>query len=234
MKLKDILAKVAKGEALTDEEKQFLASHDPDKAVNDAAAAARRKAEELAAALEKEKQDLAKKLQEIEAKLAEKDNAGKSDVEKAQAQIAELSKQMKTLQAQAESAKAENVALQRNQSLGEIRRKAGIQFVEGLDQAMLDRSFASAFEGIDNLSDETIINQKVATWKAMNKAALLDTTGHGSGGNPHVGDGAGAVDPMAISGDTLVKMAQSGDIAEAEKLLSAAEKADAAGKLEIK
>jgi len=37
------------------------------------------------------------------------------------------------------------------------------------------------------LSNEDVIKVKVDTWKAMNKAAILDTSGGGAGGNPHNG-----------------------------------------------
>lgn len=190
MKLKDILAKVAKGEALTDEEKKFLAEHDPDKAANDIAAAARRKAEEKAAAIEAERDTLKKQFEELQSKLDGAANAGKSDLEKAQAQIAGLSKQLNDLNARVQTTEKEKATLQRNQKLTDLRRTAGIQFVQGLDQGMLERSFASAFDGVDSLDDENVAKTKIETWKAMNKAAILDASGHGAGSPPHVGGDA--------------------------------------------
>jgi len=232
MKLKDILAKVAKGEALTDEEKKFLADHDPEKAANDIAAAARRKAEEKAAALEKEREDLNKKLEEMQGKLDHAANAGKTDLEKAQGQIAGLSKQLNDLQTKIQSTEQEKAGMLRNQRLSELRREAGIQFVGGLDQKMLERSFAGAFEGVDNLDDENVIKVKVDTWKAMNKAAILDASGGGAGSPPHVG-GRETSTPTTIKGDALIEMAKSGSIEDVEKELAKMEQADMAGTLTI-
>ena len=49
MKLKDILAKVVKGDALTDEEKKFIGDYDEQKVLDAAASAARKKAEKISA-----------------------------------------------------------------------------------------------------------------------------------------------------------------------------------------
>ena len=233
MKIKDILAKVSKGEALTDAEKQFLADHDPDEVANNAAAAARRKAEEKAAALEKERDDVKKQIVELQSKLDGAANAGKSDLEKAQAQITQLSKQFGELQTKLQATEQEKTSMLRNQKLSDLRRNAGIQFIAGLDHGMLEKSFSSAFEGVDNLDDANIIKVKIDTWKTMNKAAILDASGHGAGGAPHVGGGQSAVEPVAIKGDTLLDIAKNGTIEEAEKAIAQAEKADNAGKLTI-
>ena len=191
MKLKDILVKVAKGETLTDAEKQFIVDHDPDEVANNAAAAARRKAEEKAAALEKERDDVKKQITDLQSKLDGASNAGKSELEKAQSQIAALSKQFGELQTKLQTTEQEKTQMQRGQRLAELRRSAGIQFIGGLDHGMLEKSFASAFEGVDNLDDANIAKIKVDTWRTMNKAAILDASGHGAGSVPHVaGDGA--------------------------------------------
>lgn len=233
MKLKDILAKVAKGEDLTDAEKQFLAEHDPDKAVNDAAAAARRKAEEKATALEKERDEVQKKIDEMQSKLDAAQNAGKTDLEKAQNQISQLSKQFSDLQGKLQATEQEKTAMQRNQKLSDVRRQAGIQFVEGLDHGMLEKSFAAAFEGVDGLDDENVVKLKVDTWKAMNKAAILDSTGHGAGSTPHVGGGGTGTKAVTMRGDDLLDMAKTGSLEDAEKALSEAEQADVSGMLTL-
>ena len=63
MSIKDILAKVAKGETLTDEERSTLAAYDPQAEIDKASAAARRTAEkerdEFKAQAEKSAADLA-------------------------------------------------------------------------------------------------------------------------------------------------------------------------------
>jgi len=234
MKLKDILAKAAKGEALTDEEKKFLTEHDPDKAANDAAAAARRKAEDKAAELEKDRDAIKVKLDEMQAKLDSASNAGKTDLEKAQGQITGLAKQLSDLQTKIQASEKEKSTMIRSQTISELRRKAGIQFVEGLDHGMLERSFSSAFEGVDQLTDENVIKAKVDTWKAMNKAAILDMSGGGGGQPPHVPGGPGSsAEALSLNGKDLLSMALTGDIKEAEATLAKAAKADSAGKLTI-
>jgi len=234
MKLKDIQAKLKKGEELTDAEKQFLADYDESKAVNDAAAAARRKAEEKQAELEKEREKLNQQMADIQAKLDEKENAGKSDAEKAQAQIEALSKQVGELKTQAEEASSAQAQMSRNQRIADIRRTAGIQFVPGLDHAMLEQSFSRAFEGIEDLESDEVIKTKVETWQAMNKAAILDTSGSGTGSEPNGAGGTSAdVEALEVSGAALIEAATHGNIDEAEKMLEAAEKADGADKLTI-
>ena len=59
MKLADILAKVAKGDALSDEEKKFVGEYDEQKSLDAAAANARKKAEKEA----KDAKDALEKLQ---------------------------------------------------------------------------------------------------------------------------------------------------------------------------
>ncbi len=211
MKLKDILARAAKGEDLTDAEKAFLAEYDPDKATNDVAAAARRAAEKKLAEAEKARSALAEQVAEIQAKLDNAADAGKSELEKAQGQIAGLSKKVGELTKQVDAARKEKANMERDQRLASIRTEAGIQFVDGLDHGMLARSFASAFDGVDGLEDENVIKAKVDTWKAMNKAAILDASGHGGGSKPHVGAAGGpasAKNPWKEESFNLTEQAQ--------------------------
>lgn len=237
MNLADIKKKIAAGENLTDAEKKFLTEYDEEKVKSDAAAAARRKAEEKAAQLEKEKTDLQEQMKQVQAKLDQQANAGKSDVEKAQAQIESLSKQVSDLNGKLEDANKAQATMARQGKLSEIRRKNGIQFVDGMDHDMLARSFENAFDGIDDtqLDNEDVIKTKLETWRAMNKAAIVDNSGGpGSGGAPHVGGGAGGgAEKVVMSEDDILKAAQSGDIEEAEKQLDAAQKAEDAGTLEL-
>jgi hypothetical protein len=202
MTYKDIAAKIAKNEALTDEERKFLADYDPDKAANDAAAAARRKAEQKAEEAEARLKAAEEKAAQAEAKLAAAGNAGKSEIERLRADFAEAAKKLAGLQEQVQRGETEKAALIRRQTLGEIRRKAGIQFANGLDHGMLERSFEGAFEGVTDLADENVVKLKLGTWAAMNKAAILDQSGHGSGGTPHTPAGA----PLGLDGKPVEQM----------------------------
>lgn len=233
MKLKDIQAKIAKNEELTEAEKKFLAEYDSEKAVNEAAAAARRKAEEKQAEAEKALTDATKKLEELTKQVEAKENEGKTDLEKAQGQIAALGKKVEELTGQLTDSTKAQTELQRSQTIADLRRKAGIQFVDGLDHDMLGRSFGNAFEGIEDLTNEEVTKPIVETWRAMNKAAILDGTGHGTGDEPRA-PGSPDVSAMTLDGQDVLQTAINGDIEEAEALLDKAEAADAAGKLEVK
>ena len=187
MKLQDLIKKVTDGETLTDDERESLKAFDYGKMRDAVATEARKSAESKAAELQKQLDELATTKTELEKKLNEKDNAGKSELEKAQMQLSELSKMVNGLKGEVEKSQKEKSQLERKHSLNQIRTKHGIQFVDGLDHGMLDRSFETAFEGVDDLTDENVLKVKVDTWKAMNKAAILDNTGHGSGDVHHPG-----------------------------------------------
>ena len=94
MDLLKILAKIAKGEALTDEEKKFAGDYRPDEAGRipkerlDQEISKRKAAEDQAT-------ELNGKLAELQAKLEEAQNAGLSEADKAKAEAA---RQMKALQ----------------------------------------------------------------------------------------------------------------------------------------
>lgn len=187
MNIKDILAKLNKGETLSDEEKGFLSKFDYDAELNAAAASARRKAEG--------ERDAAKtELDKLKAEAASK---AKADEEAAKAKMTDEQKQaekFKALEAkvaqlqkdrEAEAAKAK--ALQRSQDIAGIREKAGIQFAAGIDPAITGAAFAQAFDGLDDLSDEAEVSARVKKFKESN-SGLISAAGHGSGlgGSPKV------------------------------------------------
>ena len=186
MKITDILSKITKGEGLNDDEKKALSEFDLQKVIDSAAAAARKEAQTKADEIAKAKADLEKRATELESALKQKDDAGKTDLEKSQAQIAEFAKKLQSMEQSLAAKDKEASQLKRSHSLAEIRRKMGVQFADGLDHGMLEESFSRAFDGINDLADETVIKTKVDTWATLNKAAILDTSGHGSGSrNPN-------------------------------------------------
>ena len=184
--VKEIISKVNKGEALTAEEKATLAGYDPDEATNAAAAAARRKSEAAAAEIQTKLAAAESKAAELEAKLADSAGKGKSEIDKLRADFASAAAKVAALESKVTQTEQARGALERKQTLGAIRSKAAIQFAPGLDQTMLEDSFARALDGAD-LADENVVKLKVSTWATMNKAAILDTTGHGSGSASHTG-----------------------------------------------
>ena len=189
MKIKDLLTKVAKAEKLTDEEQRFLNDYDPDKAVNDAAAAARRKAEQDADAAKAAKTELEQKLADLQAQIESTTTGKKSESDKAQAMMDKLTKQVADLDQKLKSADAEKAKLIRQTKLDEVIRSAGIVFSDAVDKKIMTRALADAFAeiGDDALADANAVKPIIETFRAVNKGVIVDTSGHGSGGAPHVG-----------------------------------------------
>jgi multidrug efflux pump subunit AcrA (membrane-fusion protein) len=186
--IKDILAKAAKGEQLTEDERAVLAGYDPDGAVNSAAAAARKKAEADAAKAAQDAADLKAKLDEALAKLADFDGKGKSEMQKLADQVASLTKQVA-------DANAEKAKLVRQQKLDDVIRASGLQFVKEVDGSIMRGALVKEFEGLpdDALADAEKVTPIINTFRARNRAVILDTSGHGAGNPPH-DPGAGAAD----------------------------------------
>jgi len=197
MNIKELLAKISKGEALTDEEKAFVAAYDPDKAVNSSAAAARKSAE---AKLKEKEAELLKMQTDIEAlkvEAEEKANANKPELEKLTRELEKLKKGL------AEKETAVQQLIQEKRQMirgGKISRvMASLKFVEGLDPDIVrlgvEKSLAAI--GDEDLESEDVIKPILESFKAKNKAILVDTSGHG-GGNPPKNGGGGANDTMTM------------------------------------
>lgn len=180
MTIKDILAKVRKGEALTDEEKAALEAFDPDKVADSKAAAARKEAE-------KQRDALKAQLAELEGKLEEAGNAGKSEVEQLKGQVAKMAKAVEDSKALVAKAEGEKRALVRSTKLDRIM--GNLKIVEGVDQSLprlaLERVLADLKD--EDLDVETAVNPLVEAFKAKNKAILLDQSGGGAGTPPKDG-----------------------------------------------
>lgn len=180
MTIKEVLAKVRKGEALTDEEKAILDAYDPDKAANDAAAAARRKAEQDAdvakAALKKlqDEADAAKKATE-DASKANQTEAQRRDAEfKAmQAQVAELTKSKTEAETRA-------TALNRSQSIRDKAKAAGIGLApKTVSETLFFQMLEATLTGID-VSDEATLTAALEKFKTENPGVIA-APGSGSG-----------------------------------------------------
>lgn len=203
MNIVEVIAKAAKGEALTDEEKAGLKEFNPQKQVDSAAAAARKEAEAKAEAAKGEAAKLQKQIDDLNAALKAKDDAGKTDLERAQEQVKQFAGQLKELQGKVEFAEKEKSALVREQKLDSVLREAGIQFIDGVDHKILTRAFNGAFEGIEDLENAEVVKPIVTTFRAMNKGVIMDTSGHGSG-NPLKGASGGA--PVGLTGKPVDQM----------------------------
>lgn len=174
MNIKEILAKLLKGEALTDAEKAFMAEYDPDKTADSKAAAARK-------AAEKERDTLRQKLIDLESQLEDAGNAGKTEVEQLKIQVAKMAKAVETATAAAAKAEGEKKALVRGTKLDRIM--GGLKFVDGLDASLprlaLERAMAELKD--EDLDNEDTIKPIVDGFRSKNKAILLDESGGGAG-----------------------------------------------------
>jgi len=194
MNIAAILKKVANGEDLTDVEKKALAEYDPQKAIDDAAAAARRKAEERQAEAEKEVEGLKASVADLTAKIEDAGNAGKSDLEKAQAEVEKLAGRVKERDEQIANMTAEVAKREREGKIGAIMDGSGITFIEGVDKKIMKGAFVTSFANLDDkdLDDQNVTGPLVEAFRTANKATIVDKSGHGSGGNGHDGsDGSG-------------------------------------------
>lgn len=180
MDIKAILAKVAKGEALTDEEKAALAGFDPDKASDSKAAAARKEAE-------KQRDALKAQLADLETKLEEAGNAGKSEVEQLKSQLVKLTKAVEDQKQLTVKAEGEKRTLLRGLKLDRIM--SGIKIVEGVDKDLPRLALEKAMSDLkdEDLDNETAVKPIVESFREKNKALLLDESGGGGGTPPKDG-----------------------------------------------
>lgn len=188
MNIKAILAKLDKGEALTDEEKTFLKNFDPDTV----AAAARKKAEGEAKAAADKAAEMEAKLTELQEKI---DNAGKSEAEKAKVEQAKIAKKLADYEARVETLAREKGEIVRGHKLAGIAGK--LKFVDGVDRDLITGMLKAKFGTLkdEQLDDEKEVESVLKGFRESNKALLIDDSGHGSGqkrdgSNPAGGAGA--------------------------------------------
>lgn len=202
MNIKELLAKISKGEALTDEEKAFVAAYDPEKVVNSTAAAARKSAEAKLKEKEAELQKLQSDIEALRVEAEEKANANKPELEKLTREMEKLQKGLADKESAVQQLVQEKRQMIRNGKISRIM--AGLKFVEGLDPDIVRLGVEKSLAAIsdDDLDSEEAINPVMEMFKAKNKAILADTSGHGSGNPPK--DTAGStgkkpVDKMSAS-----------------------------------
>lgn len=199
MNIKDITKKLVEGKPLSDEEKAFVESYDPDAAtrtaVDAAAAAARRDAE---AKLQKATADL-KAATDAQAALQAKvkefeTNAGKLGGEASEA-IRILNEKMAKLEKDRADAIAAQAKMVRETRISKLIEKAKLKYVDGVDVTEVNGSLARK---LDSLDDDALAEIESAdspdkaqihghifskhreTWKGV----IADESGGGSGGRP--------------------------------------------------
>jgi len=194
VKIKDVLAKIAKGEELGDDEKAFLESYEEPDA--DALANARSKKERLKH--EKERQDLADELEALKESLEEA-KAGGSELEKLQREIekttakAEQAAQLLATEQQA------HAATQRANAIGRV----SVPWLEGVNDAYKQTVLNTAFEGIDteDLSDAAVLGPIVEKIAAEN--AQFISSGKSGGAGTGGGEKGGAPQDGKLTADNV-------------------------------
>lgn len=212
MKLTEILAKVTKGESLTDEEKDFLAKFDLQKVENDAAANARRKAEEKAAEEAKKAADAAEKAKaEIERLTGELDaakknadanaHAGSSEVSRLNDLVAKLQKRVDESERKAKEVEEENARVKRVAAIDQYAKENGIRPAKGIKEATFMKFFREAV-GNSDLADKDAMKAVVDSFKAeyagmfANEGMRVPGSGDPNTGAPFTGKNPFAKDSL--------------------------------------
>lgn len=197
MDIKTILAKLGKGEALTDDEKKFVESYDPDKVVNDAAAAARKKAEAQAAELQKKLDevvaDAAAKAKAVQDKL----DAKMTDAEKQQKAFEELVAKVDALEKAKANAEATAARMMRSQTIREAAKAQGINLAPNTVSEKLFFGMLEAHVGDVDVSDTDALVGSLQAFKKDNMG-VIDTSGGGSGGVGKPGGGSTSGDDFTL------------------------------------
>lgn len=175
MTLKEIKAKILKGEALTEEEKAYLEKYEePD--TNAAAASARKAAE---AEAKKRLDDLQKQLEEKEALLNEHASKGMSDTDKLQKQIDALNKKIADKEKALADKQNEVSNLIRTHHIDRIVSR--YKLIENCDPDMFRLGLTNALKDVEDLTDESAIKDGLAPFLDKNKGILVTGNAGGTG-----------------------------------------------------
>lgn len=217
--MKDIILKLLKGETLTEEEKTLLQNFDLDKMTNDAAAAARRKAES-------ERDEAKKLLGELQKQLDETKAAGEGQKTKSLTELQKLQAQVDALVKANAEKDAKIAADTREKTIDSIQAKAGIKFIDNVDAQLMKRLFAGVFDGLADLTDEAAVTERVKAFTTANKGLIVDTSGNGSGRSAQpAGSMTSTGNPYSAKSFNLTKQAEleRTNPAEAARLQAAAD-----------
>lgn len=200
MSIKEILAKLTKGEPLTDEEKAVVAGYDPDKAVNDAAAAARRKAEADLAALKKQYDEMKAAIDAEKAKADEENKAKLTEAQKREADFKAMQAQLVALTKAKEDAERQSAAVKRSQAIRDAAKAAGITLAPKTVSEKLFFSMLEASLGDVDVGKEEQLKTALESFKSENPGIIAAP---GSGSGVDSGKPAG---PVGLDGKPVEKM----------------------------
>lgn len=174
--MKEILAKIAKGEALTDAEKETVAKFDLQHELDAAASGARKKAEEA-----KKKSDDA-----LAALQAEFDTfKAENDPSKGQSELAKLQKRIEKLEADKKAAEDKATAMERSGRIRALAKDAGINPAKGVDSKTIDLLVDNLMKDVD-LEDADAVKAAFDGFKTANAGLIAAGTvgGVGTKGKP--------------------------------------------------
>lgn len=171
MNIKDVIAKALKGEKLTEEEKTFAGSYDPQKDIDTAAGSARRKAEADA----KTAKDALTALQaEFDAYKADNDPA------KVRARIEELTRNAERIEAETRDIETHIAELTRQARIRSLAQDAHLAPAKDVDGATFDMLVDHIMKDVD-LDDADAVKTAFDGFKTSN-AGLIASQGVGGAG----------------------------------------------------
>ena len=185
-KIEDIIAKLLKGETLTDEEKTFAEGFSLEKVQNDKAAAARKDAEAKLKKAEDENTALQARLKEAEDSAKSGKESGDATVKAMQKQLADLTKAHKD--AEAKVAKQE-----RDATIREAAKAKGITCPDGMKEALFNALLDNIVGNVD-VANADALNAVLDSFKADNPHMIVSNAKGGSGmtgDNPNPGSHTG-------------------------------------------
>ncbi len=196
MNTKEIIQKLLKGETLTDDERTALEAFDPDKAakaaIDSAAAAARRKAEEELAKAQADLKAKSDEVASLTAKAAQLEESLKGNAQQGSQEMQVMRKQLEALTKRLEEADAKAAKLEKDARIDALIAKAGFNYGPGFSEKEINGLLHAKLqtlddEGLKDLEEAAtpfdgvlhggIFKAHRETWKG----ALLDETGKGSG-----------------------------------------------------
>lgn len=174
MKVKDLMQKMLKGEALNEEENAFLTQwNEPDveRIANTRAAAARRESE-------------AKLLETQTAfdQMREEFELFKTGKNGPQQEMENLKKENQKLLKKWEEEKVSHANTKRSNKLSQIRTR--IPVIDGIAPSVVESLLGTYFGGVENLEDEEAVQTVIAKLTEENKSLIRSASTAGTGDKP--------------------------------------------------
>ena len=178
--MKNILAKIAKGETLTDAEKETVGKFDLQAEIDKAASGARKKAEAEAKTHKDALEALKSEFEEFKTQ---------NDPAKKQTETEKLMKRIEKLEADKKAADARSAALERTARVRQLAKDAGINPAKGVDSKTIDLLVDNLTRELD-LDDEDAVKTAFDAFKTANAALIAAQTVGGAGQKGTGGAGA--------------------------------------------